>query len=167
MKISDIQPTLQWPYKRDLGWVWDNNPITFFHGTHVRNIPHILKNGIAAPTSGYTAGAVSLALDPFTARGYASMSGTGGETEFRKAGAKAVNTPLNERAVLVLEIPREWVKSHMMKMRGNMEDHSDKLMDHNKYIDFKGSDFEYYALTELRFPDKVPPGFIRGWMIKP
>ena len=162
------------PYEKfpKIGWWLDSDPVTFYHGTHARNKDWILQNGLHAPTEGSTAGWVSLAIEPNTSLGYASMSGNGGETAFRDASkTKAVHTPTNERIVFVLKIPQSEFLNKMAKARGNMEAERNKLTDRNKYASFiKGKpyqfDQEYYAKTEIRMPKVVDPKYIVGYMVK-
>lgn len=68
-----------------------------YHGTHKSNKESILKNGIQ--TYG---GFVSLTPRPDVARGYASMSG---EKAFRKAGRKARTIPLEDRLIVIVDLP--------------------------------------------------------------
>lgn len=146
-----------------IGWWLDNDPVTFYHGTHKNNLSFISKNGIVAPTSGPTAHWVSLALEPNTAHGYASM---GGESGFRAAGAKAVLVPHNERITFVLKIPQHHFLPIMAPARGAMEDIRDKLENKARYLawsDSGRSDQEYYAITEIRLPISVSPKFIVGY----
>lgn len=167
----------QWNGFPVIGWWEDNDPLTLYHGTHERNLDGILKDGIYAPTTGYTAGKVSLALEPNTGWGYASMSGTGGETAFRKAGAAAKHTPGNERIVFILQLPLSMVKENMLAARGNIKAYRNKLTDRQLYEKWKTEhggenydhskyDQEYYALTELRLPEHVPAKYIIGVMKK-
>lgn len=156
---------LPWNSNPSIGWIWDNNPITFYHGTHISNLDKVLQHGLIAPSEGPTAGWVSLALEPNTSKGYASMSG--GESSFRKAGGNAFHVPISKRIILVLQIPKEYVLNHMAGARGNMDSERDKLKNKNRYkqwIASGKSDQEYYALTEIRLPDMVPATFIIGWM---
>lgn len=153
-----------WKGNPKIGWWADRNTVIFYHGTHFSRLSDILKNGLSAPTSGPTANWVSLALEPNTAFGYASM---GGESSFRAAGSKAKHIPSNERVVLVLKIPMSVIKKNMEKeFRGNVPETRDKLTNKNRYDKFTGQDQEYYALTEIRFPKKIDPKWILGYMIK-
>ena len=52
---------------------------TVYHGTHKRNLPHILKHGITHKDP--RTGMISVTHDPHTAHGYAAMSGSGGEAK--------------------------------------------------------------------------------------
>ena len=159
-------PGMPWNGNPKIGWWLDSDPVTFYHGTHIRNIDYISKHGLTAPTEGSTAGWVSLAIEPNTAFGYAAMSGAGGETTFRNAGARPVNTPKEERAVFVLRIPQKYFIPLMAQMRGAVTEYKDKLTNKEKYENFKGSDAEYYLLTEIRLPHTVPAKFIKGVMQK-
>lgn len=160
-----------------IGWWENNDPLTLYHGTHIRNIEGILESGIFAPKEGYTAGKVSLALEPNTAFGYASMSDAGGESQFRSKGKKAQHTPANERVVFILQVPKNFVKENMLASRGNIEEYRRKLIDKELYLDWVQKnggeaydsgkmDQQYYALTEIRFPDHVSKDFITSYTIK-
>lgn len=158
---------LGWIKNPIIGWWLDSDPVRFYHGTHSRNVKGIMKNGIYAPTSGPTADWVSLALEPNTAHGYASMSGAGGESEFRGIGDKVVTTPHHERTVFVLEIPQSYFLPKMADARGAMVASRDKLTNRDRYEEWKKSgktDQEYYQITEIRLPKRVPPEYIIGYM---
>lgn len=153
----------------NIGWWQDQKDhYVMYHGTHEKNVASIAKNGIHAPKEGSTKGWVSMTHDPHTAHAYAAMSG--GETNFRSAGAKATTTPHNQRAVIVAHIPKDWAHKHMNQhIRGNIGDAKDRLTNKEKYAQHKASgrpDHEYYQTTELRFKDHVPPEFIKGYMKK-
>lgn len=158
---------LPWDKNPKIGWWKDHDTLTMYHGTHEKNLGGIHKNGIKAPSEGSTAHNVSLAFDPHTAHGYASMSG--GETTFRTAGKKAEHVPEEHRAVLVMHIPRHWAEKHMNPhMRGNVDNTRDKLTNHERYQQHVKSgkqDHEYYSLSELRFPH-IPREYIKGFMKK-
>jgi hypothetical protein len=157
---------ISWAKMPKIGWWLENDKITFYHGTHFRNLEFIEKNGILAPTSGPTAGWVSLALTNTTAFGYAAMSGAGGESGFRAAGSKVTSTPPKDRIVFVLKIPKSYVLKNMAPERGAMQSTKNRLKDRNEYEKWSKTDMEYYDLTEIRFPKKVPKKFIVGYMQK-
>lgn len=153
--------------QKDTGWWEDQDPITLFHGTHERNISTILKNGLDRKDP--DTGMISLALEPHTAKGYAAMSGTGGESDFRKAGAKVKSTPMNERAVFVFEIPKDWLLTNMDKnLSGNVGDAKKRMQSKEEYENFKQHtgkpDYAYYQLAEIRVKKEVPAKFIKGIM---
>lgn len=151
------------PFKNpQIGWWRDNDPLTLYHGTHKRNLESILENGISAPKSGPTAGWVSLALEPNTAFGYASMSG---ESAFRAAGAKAVHVPMKDRVVLVLEIKWSDLEGKFT-FGGNTEIPYSHLTQKELYDRWKKSDIEYYQQAEIRVPKHVPAKYIKGYMTK-
>lgn len=165
------------PFQRlpKIGWWEDNDPIRVYHGTHIHNIEWIEKNGIMAPTTGYTAGVVSLALEPNTSWGYAAMSGMGGESGggvkakkgtvgFRDAGATAVRTPDLERVVFVIDFPKSYLMRHIAPI--NYESSQKKLTDRSLFDAWKRSDQEYYAITELKFLKTVELRYIKGYMTK-
>lgn len=159
---------MKWVNNPKLGWWKDNDPMLFFHGTHKKNLEGILESGIYAPKSGPTANWVSLALDPYTSFGYASM--TGGESAFRAAGARPTTTPPQDRVIFFLKIPKAFILQHMNKnLRGNMEAQRNLLIDKSLYEAHKkkgGKDYEYYAMTEVRLPNHVDSSFIKGYMFK-
>lgn len=93
------------------------------------------------------------------------MSGMGGESSFRAAGNKAKSTPMNQRVVFVLKIPKAFVLKNMAPERGAMQSTKNRLKDKQEYLDWKRTDTEYYALTEIRLPKKVDKKFIVGYMI--
>jgi hypothetical protein len=163
-----------------IGWWLGRDPVIFYHGTHKRNLENILKSGIKAPTEGSTAGKVSLAIDPLTARGYASMSGLGGEHKFkgfRNAGqAKNVQThvPMEDRVILIIKLPRQYVQKIMntegFQARGHMSELVNRLDDPNEYqnlvVDGGMPEQEYYARTEIRVPE-VKPQSVVGYAVVP
>lgn len=153
-----------WAGNPKIGWWADRNSMILYHGTHHSNLSGILESGIFAPTSGPTANWVSMALEPNTAFGYASM---GGESGFRAAGAKAISVPPKDRVVLVAKMPMSFIKKQMEKeFRGNMPETRNRLTDKSEYEAWTKSDQEYYALTEIRFPKKIDPKWIIGYMTK-
>lgn len=154
-KINEAQNTqMPWNKNPTIGWWLDNDTITFYHGTHKDNVTSILKNGLFASETGRTAGITYLALDPFTGKGYGSMSG---ETEFRAAGRKAKHVPMEDRATIVFEFPREYVEQ-------NMSWNNPKLVNRESYEKFVGSDTEYYELSEVQHPGNISAEFIIGYM---
>lgn len=156
-----------WNRNPNIGWWLDQEPIRLYHGTNIKNLPVIDRQGIKAPTSGSTAGWVSLAIEPYTSFGYASMSGAGGETNFRAAKAKPVYVPAEDRAILIIELPLRWMLQHMNKeMRGNIERTKNKLIDKDQYEKWSRFDHEYYESTEVRIGNNVPRRFIIGYTIK-
>ena len=138
-------------------WWLDGDTVTLYHGTNKRNLADISAKGLQPDAEGF----VYLTPDPNTAAGYASMSGSGGEKAFRKSG-KAKNTPEEERVILKYEIPKEEFLKYldMTKQRHNPSSPSykaeqDKLFNKdlfNKHIKDKKKE-DYYATTEVRFPD--------------
>lgn len=160
--LNESKKQLKWNNNPKIGWWLDKDPVTFYHGTHRDNLKSILDNGIYAPKTGPTAGWVSLALEPFTAFGYASMSG--GETTFRSSGSKAIHVPPKDRIVIVIEIPQKYFLPKMAEMRGQVKSYKEKLTNKDLYINSGISDSEYYAITEIRLPKHVNKKYIKGWM---
>ena len=148
------------------GFWQDNDHVEVFHGTHKRNIPSIRKNGLNHPDP--NTGMHSVTLDPHTAHGYAAMSGSGGESNFRSAGAKVVNTPHEDRAVAKFKIPKKWLEKHMDKsFSGNVGQARENIQSKEKYENWKKanpnkSDHEYYATTEFRLKKASPSRFYVG-----
>lgn len=154
----------KWNGNPKIGWWKDRNSIILYHGTNVNNLLGILESGIYAPKEGPTAGWVSLALEPNTSWGYASM---GGESAFRAAGSKARHVPNEERIVFVMKFPVSYLEKHIEKdFRGNVVYTRNRLTDKSEYEAWKKSDQEYYAMTELRIPKHVDEKFIIGYMVK-
>lgn len=141
---------------------------TLYHGTHEDNVESMMKHGLNKPDP--TTGMISTTPDPDTAHGYAAMSGTGGETQFRKLHNKAVNTPHEERAVIKMRIPKEWADKHIdPELRGNLGNTRDRMLNKSHYEDWKKanpekSDSEYYTGSEVRFSKPIPPEFNVGYM---
>ena len=151
------------------GWWADRKDhIDLYHGTHIRNVEHIEGSGISVPDP--KTGMVSMALDPHTAHGYAAMSSgeRRGEHSFRHAGAKAVTTPHEERAVTKFRVPMEWVKQNLdPNLRGNIGLSRNRMQNKEEYDRWKkenpnASDHDYYMGAELRFSRPVPPEFYVG-----
>jgi hypothetical protein len=108
----------------------------------------------------------SFALEPYTARAYAVM---GGEARFlsAKKKAKSLVVPENQRAVVVFEVPRDWVFKHEdPDLGGNTGDHKERLTNKEKYDAFDDDDQQYYQFCELRVNAPVPAKYIVGYMLK-
>lgn len=158
---------LPWDGKRKIGWWKDgeDDHIVVYHGTHKRNVPSILQNGLDHPDP--KTGMISTTPDPHTGHGYAAMSGSGGEANFRSAGAKAQHTPGKDRAVIRLHIPKKWAEENMdQNLSGNVGVTRDRMRDRSLYDKHKGSDSEYYAASEVRFKRAIPKEFVAGYMHK-
>jgi len=134
--------------KGPIGWWRDGQEgkngkkiIVVHHGTHIRNVPSMLKHGLNKPDP--TTGMISTTPDPNTAHGYAAMSAAGGErefmnTQFRKQHNLAVNTPHEERAVVTMRIPKEWAERHMdPQLRGNLGVTRDRMLNKSHYDNWK------------------------------
>lgn len=161
------EPLLPWEKAPKLGWWKDGTHVTVYHGTHDRNISDIKKNGITHKDA--KTGHISVAHDPYTAHGYASMSGAGGERNFRTGGTTAVHTPQEHRTVVKMRIPHKWVHKHMDHELGGNEDRRPRLQNKEQYDNWKSkgkSDHEYYEKTELRLNHAIPTKFIVGYMKK-
>jgi hypothetical protein len=158
------------PFEHDpkLGWHGDHDHVTLYHGTHVKNIDSVYKNGLdhRDPTSGK----ISLALEPHTAHGYASMSAAGGEHHFRYSGGKARHTPDDHRVVFKLRVPKKWLDAHKdPEHHGNIGHARKHITDHEHYKKLSAekdhADHHYYRMTEFR-TEPVPKEFIVGHMRK-
>lgn len=160
--IFELAGEVQWNNDPQIGWWLDQDPVTFYHGTHIDNLENVLQNGLIG--SEYAEGWVSLAVDPFTAAGYASMSG--GEQSFRGAGAKSKHVPLEERVVFIIQIPQSDFLPKIAPQRGNVARERGRLSNREWYDEFNGRDVEYYLATEIRYPNRVPPQFIKGFMYR-
>jgi hypothetical protein len=145
---------------------WSEHPdhIVVYHGTHTRNIPHILKNGLSNKDP--KTGMVSVTFGSHgksVAHGYAAMSG---EYGFRQAGQKAVTVPDEHRSIVVAHLPMDWVHKNVDRnFGGNPTEVKQRLADpelHRQYVAKTGSDFSPTETPELRFKEAIPPEFIVG-----
>lgn len=157
----------------EIGWWKDkaekDGYHTVYHGTHKKNLAHILKHGLTHKDP--KTGMISVTHDPHTAHGYAAMSGSGGESNFRKVGGKAVHTPHEDRVVLKMHIPKDHMHKHMdHTLSGNGPSGAHERMTNKaKYEAHKkagGHDSEYYMATELRLNHAIDPKHIVGYMHK-
>ncbi|MBD99746.1 MAG: hypothetical protein CMO34_07890 [Verrucomicrobia bacterium] len=170
LRLKDfITEKKELPYDKNpkIGWWKDkakeHGHHVVYHGTHKKNLPNILKHGINHKDP--DTGMISVTHDPHTAHGYAAMSGSGGEKNFRKVGKKAVHTPHEDRVVLKIHLPKDHpIDGHL---RGNVGDKHDNLKSKEKYEKHKkadGQDHEYYQTTELRTSKDIHPKHIVGYM---
>jgi hypothetical protein len=163
-KIPPIKPEYKWVGNPKIGWWSDRKTLLMYHGTNIKNLTGILETGIYAPKAGPTANWVSMAFEPNTSHGYASM---GGESGFRAAGAKAASVPDNERVVFVCQFPMNYILKNMESTySGNFDYTRARLIDKNNYVKWTKSDQEYYSLAELRFPRHIPEQYVLGYMRK-
>lgn len=148
-------PQRQWSWDRDT-W-WEDKPV-FYHGTHIDNLDVISKHGIRAG-HGSKGHGVYLAFDPLTARGYASMAAAGGERSF-KGRTRPPATPMEERVVLVVEIPRGDLK----RLKTSKKD--TRVYDRESWEREGKGNPRYWELAEVVYPTDIPPSYIKGWMQK-
>jgi len=154
----------KFPKMRESWWLDGNkDTVTLYHGTDVKNLNKIKKEGIAPDASNKT----FLTPDPDTGVGYASM--TGGEKTFRQAGKKAKNNPMENRRLLEIEVPRDVIIANMDKQRSKYS--IDRLLDPDARKKFKPYDKKenqpYYAKTEFSIEGGIPPQYIKGVSSKP
>lgn len=92
----------------------------------------------------------------------------GGEACFAKNAprGKAKTVPPEDRAVFIIQLPKDFVLKNMAPERGKSVLAKGKLKDEERYRNFKGTDTEYYQLAEIRIPKKVEPKYIKGYMTK-
>lgn len=142
--------------------------VVVYHGTHIKNVPGILKNGINNKDP--KTGMVSVAIGNHgfnVAHGYAAMSG---EHAFRQAGAKAVQVAPQDRAVVVAHLPREWVDKHVDRDFGGNPDSVKKRLKsrniHTMHVVKTGEAFAAHETPELRFSQPIPAKYIKGWKQK-
>jgi hypothetical protein len=162
--MIDETKEIPWEGHPKIGWWKDQEHLTLYHGTHKDNLHSVLKNGINRARE--STGMISMALEPNTAHGYASMHG--GELNFRRAGSKAKHVPDKDRVFVVAKVPKDWIEknSHPDKrLGGNIGDAAKRMRDPELHKNFKGADSEYYGMAELRFPH-IPKEFIQGYMRK-
>ena len=143
---------------------WSEHPdhIVVYHGTHTRNVPQILKNGLNNKDP--KTGMVSVTFGSHgksVAHGYAAMSG---EHNFRQAGARAETVPDEDRSIVVAHLPMDWVHKNVdTNFGGNSPEVKQRLQNrelHNKFVERNGTDFHPYETPELRFKEAVPAKYI-------
>mgnify|MGYP003633368700 CR=1 FL=1 len=149
----------KFPKMRESWWLAGNkDTVTLYHGTDVKNLNKIKKEGIAPDASNKT----FLTPDPDTGVGYASM--TGGEKTFRQVGKKAKTNPMENRRLLEIEVPRDVVIANMDKQSSKYS--ISKLLDPDARGKFKPYDKKenqpYYAKTEFSIEGGIPPQYIKG-----
>lgn len=159
-------PQLQWEENPKLGWWQYNDPLPVYHGTHIEHLNSILQYGLNRADQ--TTGMISLAMDPYTALAYASMSGAGGEWQY-KNGNKFI-TPNDNRVVIKFRLPRNFVEANYdPRLTGNKGICRDRMIDKKLYLDWKEegkSCCGYYSKCEIRIQGSVPPEYAVGWMKK-
>jgi hypothetical protein len=145
-------------------WSENEDHLVVYHGTHIKNVPEILKNGINNKDP--KTGMVSVAIGSHgadVAHGYAAMSG---EYGFRQAGQKAITVPHEDRAIIVAHLPMDWVHQHVDRnFGGNPTEVRQRLADpelHRQYVAKTGSDFSPTKTPELRFSAPIPAKYIVG-----
>lgn len=149
-------------------WSEHKGHLVVYHGTHVKNVPHILKNGINNKDP--KTGMVSVAIGSHgadIAHGYAAMSG---EYGFRQAGQKATTVPHEHRAIVTAHLPMDWVHKNVDRnFGGNPTDVKHRLADpklHMQHVVNTGSDFSPTETPELRFKEAIPAKYIKGYTQK-
>lgn len=153
-----------WNGNPKIGWWQDQDPITLYHGTNISLLNTILKDGLDRKDP--DTGMISLALEPNTAAGYASMFG--GESTFRRSGKRSKSVKEEDRVVFVFSIPMQWIRQHMdVKLGGNVGEAKDHMTNKSLYDEWSAKnkqDQEYYMLCELRVNTTVPSAYIKGYM---
>lgn len=156
-------------------WSQNKDYLVVYHGTHIRNLADIFKNGIKNKDP--ITGMVSVAIGDRgeqVSRAYAGMAGVkgaGGEHNFRQLGQKAVSVPHKDRAVVVAHLPMDWVNQHVDRtFSGNSEAVKERLRSpeaHDAYVktsnkDKKsGEDTSGRETMELRFSSPIPHEYIQ------
>lgn len=165
--FEEVTTKLPWNGDPKIGWWLDQDYLMLYHGTHLKNIESINNVGISRKDQ--DTGMISMAFEPDTAFGYASMSGGGGEAEFLDSGESKTTAP-KDRIILVALVPMDWIQQNYDKgLGGNINLQKLRLTNEKEYRDSKSkgmSDLEYYQLCELRFKQAIPPNFIQGYMVK-
>lgn len=92
---------------------------------------------------------------------------SGGGDNFRGVNGKPQEVPPNKRAVLVFDIPMDWIEKHLDEtLHGNQPNCKERLSNRSEYESFTNNDQQYYQFCELRVNSKVPAKFITGYMIR-
>ena len=168
MKIKELLesinsiPQLLWNSNPQIGWWEDSNKIRLYHGTDILHLDSFAKDGLNRPDP--KTGMYSFALEPFTARAFATM---GGEARFLAAKSKAMVVPQDRRCAIVFDLPLSWVKQNMdHDLHGNDPEHKLRLRDRELYNNWNRGDQQYYQLCEIRVSTPVNSHFIIGYMIR-
>jgi len=167
MKIRELFESsnpmqLPWNGNAPIGWWQDNKVMRMYHGTNLDFVPSIAKEGLTRLDA--KTGMISFAFEPFTARAFAVM---GGEARFLASKSKALVVPENKRAVLIFDLPREFVfKVIDRDFHGNDPEHKERLIDKSVYENWTRSDQQYYQLCEMRLESVIPASMMAGYMIK-
>jgi hypothetical protein len=147
-------------------WSENEDFLVVHHGTHIRNVSDILKNGIKNKDP--KTGMVSVAIGDRgkqVAKAYAAMAGAGGEYNYRTAGQRPVNVPPEHRAVIVAHLPMYWVRQNVdTTFGGNSDAVKERLRNpaaHNAFVAKNGEDTKYDETMELRFSKPIPHEFIQ------
>lgn len=145
-------------------WSQNKTHLVVYHGTHIKNVPGIMKNGISNKDP--KTGMVSVAIGSHgadVAHGYAAMSGEHG---FRQAGSRAVTVPPQHRAIITAHIPMDWVRRNVDQNFGGNPDRVKRRLAskniHNIHVAATGSDFSPSETPELRFKKAIPAKYIVG-----
>jgi hypothetical protein len=159
---SKETPKLSWTASPKIGWWQDANPLRVYHGTDMAHLESIAENGLDRLDK--RTGMISFALEPYTARAFATM---GGEARFLGAGAHAKVVSPEKRITLVFELPRAFVKKYEdPELHGNDPEHKKRLREKALYEAWTEGDQQYYQLCELRVSSKVPTKYLVGYMVK-
>ena len=142
------------PWKTHDEW-WQDSHI-LFHGTQDDVLEKIEKSGFIKAGPGSKGYDVYFGVDPLTARGYASMRG--GESRFKKQKT-SVHVPMNERVVLVIEIPKNELKNAVLSKQDT------RLKDKESWEANKNNP-RYWELAEVVYPKDIPISWIKGYMKK-
>ena len=179
-KASDSFPQLSFPSKKTNWWLdeaKDNGTVTLYHGTNIKNLDKIKKEGLGTDTDGFT----YLTPDSDTGIGYAVMA-QGEKASKRKTGKGYKQVPNKERALLEIEVPIEMIQKNIPVQRSSTS--KDKLFSKKGLENFNKADrmkvfgqknvpvdkkykTPFYELTEVRFQGPIPPEMIKGYSIKP
>tara|TARA_R100001594_G_C4022223_1_gene259435 strand:- start:85 stop:1236 length:1152 start_codon:yes stop_codon:yes gene_type:complete len=169
--LSSLNEPLTFPAKPSKWWLDpDKDVATLYHGTNIKNLQQISEEGLRADRQGFT----YLTPDPDTGIGYAVMDQ--GEKVFR-GQAKPRQVPIEERALLEIEVPQKEIISDIQRSPTSKEKlfSGRELFDESERITFRGQEgipidaryrSPYYDLTEVRLQQDVPAEWIKGYSIK-
>jgi hypothetical protein len=168
--VEFVAKELPWNGDPEIGWWQEAKPLYLYHGSHLQNIQPIMQTGLNRPDP--VTGMISLAFEPNTAYGYASMGG--GEANFRAAGAKPKHVEGNQRAVIVFKFLNGLADLKALhfdtNLGGNLGKERQRLTSKAMYEQWVTAhphdDQGYYQLAEIRIPKLVPPYHIVGYMQK-
>ena len=128
-RALDSFKQLSFPGKKTNWWLdelEDKGTVTLYHGTNIKNLDKIKKEGLKVDKQGFT----YASPDPDTAGGYSVMA-RGEKASKGKKGKAYEQAPREERALLEIKVPKEMLESDIPVVK--FYDHDKKVSDTAMY----------------------------------